>query len=248
MRSGDGAAGLRARPPARAATAVSTSRATMRPWGPDGTMRPRSMPASPAIRRANGVTTTPLGSFAGPKLRSGVRTSRKGSSMMGGVGGTVYAGEGCVGNTIGVRGKPGESGGTGPTDFDAGAVVAPAAPERTATTAPTGATSPASTRISSSTPAAVAGTSMDTLSVSISNRLSPGLTASPIALNQVVILPSATVSPSCGIRISMGVAPFRRQRTDDRGQTTEDRSDLPAVVCHPSSDIRLPVHRYVLGF
>src|SRR6266849_982647 len=44
---------------------------------------------------------------------------------------------------------------------------------------------------------------MDTLSVSISNRLSPGFTASPIDLNQVVILPSATVSPSCGIKMSI---------------------------------------------
>src|SRR5262249_1297616 len=61
--------------------------------------------------------------------------------------------------------------------------------------------------ISGGPPAVVVGTSMDTLSVSISNRLSPGLPASPMALNQVVILPSATVSPSCGIRISIGAYP-----------------------------------------
>jgi len=73
----------------------------------------------------------------------------------------------------------------------------------TATTAPTGATSPTGTRISASTPAVVDGTSIDTLSVSISNRLSPGLTASPADLNHCVILPSATVSPSCGINTSM---------------------------------------------
>ena len=69
--------------------------------------------------------------------------------------------------------------------------------------APTGATSPAGTRISASTPAVVDGTSIDTLSVSISNRLSPGSTASPADLNHFVILPSATVSPSCGINTSM---------------------------------------------
>src|SRR5262245_63117305 len=73
----------------------------------------------------------------------------------------------------------------------------------TATTAPTGATSPAGTRISVSTPAVVDGTSIDTLSVSISNRLSPGLMASPADLNHCVILPSATVSPSCGISTSI---------------------------------------------
>src|SRR5215470_16532009 len=83
-------------------------------------------------------------------------------------------------------------------------VFVPAAPsEITATTAPTGATSPADTRISASTPAVVDGTSIDTLSVSISNKLSPGLIASPADLNHRVILPSATVSPSCGINTSM---------------------------------------------
>src|SRR6185369_13194861 len=85
----------------------------------------------------------------------------------------------------------------------AGAEVAAApAPEITATTAPTLATSPTLKRISVSVPLVVDGTSIDVLSVSISNRLSPGFTASPAALNHFVILPSATVSPSCGIRTS----------------------------------------------
>jgi hypothetical protein len=76
-------------------------------------------------------------------------------------------------------------------------------PPITATTKPTGATSPAGTRISVSVPDVVDGTSIDTLSVSISNRLSPGLTASPGKTNHWMILPSATVSPSCGIRTSI---------------------------------------------
>src|ERR1700683_995648 len=87
-----------------------------------------------------------------------------------------------------------------------GAAALPPAPVPSAippTTAPTGATSPAGIRISESTPLVVDGTSIDTLSVSISNRLSPGFTASPAALNHLVIFPSATVSPSCGIRTSM---------------------------------------------
>ena len=41
-------------------------------------MRDRSMPFSPASLRANGVTVTPP-IRAGPKLRSGVRTSRNSS-------------------------------------------------------------------------------------------------------------------------------------------------------------------------
>src|SRR5579883_150235 len=71
------------------------------------------------------------------------------------------------------------------------------------TIAPTGASMPSPTRISVKMPAAVAGTSIEALSVSISKRLSPGATRSPTFLNQVVILPELTVSPSCGINTSI---------------------------------------------
>jgi hypothetical protein len=65
--------------------------------------------------------------------------------------------------------RPGAFGG-----WLAGAEVAAApAPEITATTAPTLATSPTLKRISVSVPLVVDGTSIDVLSVSISNRLSP---------------------------------------------------------------------------
>src|SRR5882757_5346651 len=80
--------------------------------------------------------------------------------------------------------------------------VAPPSPAMIATTAPTGATAPACTLISLKVPVVIDGTSIDTLSVSISNRLSPGFTAVPGATNHLVILPSATVSPSCGISTS----------------------------------------------
>src|SRR5258708_27150877 len=72
-----------------------------------------------------------------------------------------------------------------------------------ATTAPTGASMPSPTLISTSVPATVAGTSIDVLSVSISKRSSPGTTLSPTFLNQFVILPELTVSPSCGINTSI---------------------------------------------
>src|SRR4029453_15019235 len=81
--------------------------------------------------------------------------------------------------------------------------ITPPSPAITANTAPTSPVSPACTRISASVPVVIDGTSIDTLSVSISNRLSPGLTASPADLNHLVILPSATVSPSCGISTSI---------------------------------------------
>ena len=72
----------------------------------------------------------------------------------------------------------------------------------------------------------VDGTSIDTLSVSISNRLSPGFTASPADLNHFVILPSATVSPSCGISTSMNDSSRRSldPLPDDRGALRLDRS------------------------
>src|SRR5581483_12184656 len=94
-------------------------------------------------------------------------------------------------------------------DALAGAALAAApGPEMTATTAPTFATSPTWKRISESVPLVVEGTSIDVLSVSISNRLSPGFTASPADLNHFTILPSATVSPSCGIRTSIVLPAF----------------------------------------
>ena len=83
--------------------------------------------------------------------------------------------------------------------------AAPPSPAITATTAPTLAVSPTWKLISVSVPPKVAGTSIEVLSVSISNRLSPGLMASPADLNHFTILPSATVSPSCGIRTSINV-------------------------------------------
>ena len=42
------------------------------------------------------------------------------------------------------------------------------------------------------------GTSVSTLSVDTSNNGSSALTLSPTALNHCVIVPSVTVSPSCG--------------------------------------------------
>src|SRR5580692_2077631 len=144
----------------------------------------------------------PPDSRAGPKLRSGVRTSKNGSSLIGR--------ESCRGCPTGAAVVVAAGDATG-FAADAGGGVDAAcrpgcAPEPsaiTATMAPTGATSPAGTRISASTPVVVDGTSIETLSVSISNRLSPGLTGSPADLNHLVIFPSATVSPSCGIRTSI---------------------------------------------
>src|SRR5271154_4588307 len=90
--------------------------------------------------------------------------------------------------------------------FAAGAAVSTGAfavmlPSTTATTSPTLAVAPGPTRISDRRPATIACTSIVTLSVSTSNRSSPSLISSPTDLNQARILPSATVSPSCGMMI-----------------------------------------------
>ena len=62
--AGAGAGRLRLR-------ACSTSRATMRPCGPEPLMFARSIPASPASRRASGVTTVPPGKPRGAKIALG---------------------------------------------------------------------------------------------------------------------------------------------------------------------------------
>src|SRR6185369_1511687 len=66
----------------------------------------------------------------------------------------------------------------------------------------------------------------------ISNRLSPGFTASPADLNHLVILPSATVSPSCGISTFM-IDSSRRSRDplpDDRAVLCLNRPQNQAVT------------------
>ena len=77
------------------------------------------------------------------------------------------------------------------------ATTAPASPT-TPITAPTGTVSPSGTRISVKTPATGEGTSVSTLSVDTSNKGSSAATVSPTFLNHRVMVPSVTVSPSCG--------------------------------------------------
>jgi hypothetical protein len=75
----------------------------------------------------------------------------------------------------------------------------------TAKRTPTSTVSPSGTRISLSTPAAGEGTSESTLSVDTSKRGSSRATVSPTAFIHRVIVPSVTVSPSCGIVTSANV-------------------------------------------
>ncbi len=172
----------------------------MSPRAPDPTIPARSIAALTARRLASGVTLTPFARRAGPKDWRGVCTSWKGSSSLclasdGGLTGAAARPAGCAA-------VPAAAGGG-----VAGSADAPESPT-TAMTAPTGATAPTSTLIALRTPAASAGTSTVTLSVSISQRFSPAATASPTDLNHLMILPSDTVSPSCGMRTSMTFLSF----------------------------------------
>src|SRR5450759_3194639 len=104
----------------------------MRPCGPDPEMRERAMPRAPAKRRASGVVKAPPDVLAGPKLRSGLRTSRQGSIGMARGVGAVCA------TWIGAAAFRGAGAAFG---AEAGAALAASpAPESTATTAPTFAT------------------------------------------------------------------------------------------------------------
>src|SRR5579872_1449690 len=86
-----------------------------------------------------------------------------------------------------------------------GEAAAAPSPPITARRVPTSTVSPSGTRISESTPAADDGTSESTLSVETSKRGSSWATSSPTCFSQRMMVPSVTVSPSCGIVMSAKV-------------------------------------------
>ena len=75
----------------------------------------------------------------------------------------------------------------------------------TASTVPTSTVSPSWTRISATTPAPGLGTSVSTLSVEISSRVSSSSTVSPGCFSQRVTVPSETETPIWGITTSTWV-------------------------------------------
>ena len=76
----------------------------------------------------------------------------------------------------------------------------------TASFVPTSTVSPSWTRISAITPDAGDGTSVSTLSVEISSRLSSALICSPTCLSHFVIVPSETDTPIWGMTTSVAPA------------------------------------------
>ena len=100
-------------------------------------------------------------------------------------------------------------------DSDLGAdfadAPAPACSSMTASSSPLVTLAPASRSSDLTTPAAGAGTSSTTLSVSRSARFSSRATASPAFLCQVTSVASATDSGSCGTRISIAMGVLQRE-------------------------------------
>src|SRR5690242_20662670 len=118
----------------------------------------------------------------------------------------------------------------------AGVGFAPPAPSLIwPSTAPTATVSPSFAAISASTPAAGAGTSIVTLSVSSSTKGSSTVTASPGFLNHLPMVASVTDSPRDGTRISVMINPsiYRSSSPRRRGpilrsrrETTTERDEL----------------------
>ncbi len=123
----------------------------------------------------------------------------------------------------------------------AGGAAAGAAPSPSPTTAmivPTSTVSPSWTRISVSVPATGEGTSVSTLSVDTSNSGSSAATVSPICLNHWVIVPSVTVSPSCGRVTSAIGALLDLRQLPARRQPLKLRP-VSVNTVSPNSSVRL---------
>ena len=159
-----------------------------------------------ARRRQAVARRAPAGASAGGwrrRLRRSLARERVAGSSGGAGSGSAGAGASAAGPAAsGSRGAGASAAGASAAGARASAAgagaSAPAASPTTAITAPTGTVSPSCTRISVTVPAIGDGTSVSTLSVLTSNNGSSAETLSPTFLNQRVIVPSVTVSPSCG--------------------------------------------------
>ena len=168
----------------------------MRPPGPLPVMAAGSRPCSATRRRTTGESNREslAGAAAGAASTTGAGAGA-GAGAGSGAASTTGAGAGAgSGSGAGAASTTGVGAGAG---SGAGATTASAVPT-TAMTAPTGTVSPSWAKICTTVPAMGDGTSVSTLSVLTSNNGSSAATVSPTFLNQRVMVPSVTVSPSCG--------------------------------------------------
>src|SRR5579875_320309 len=220
----------------------------MRPPAPVPVISRASMPLSASSLRTTGESRLDV-----PPLASGPRSPGEDAARVG-----ALAGSGDEGGGAGLGAGAGGGGGGGGASAGggagsgsraaggagAGAVPASEPAPTTASLVPTSTVSPSWTRISESTPSAGEGTSESTLSVDTSNSGSSCATWSPTFFSQRMIVPSVTVSPSCGIVMSANVqTPSGEcddglaERLGERRVGLDERGDLVRR--------RLPVHREV---
>jgi hypothetical protein len=175
-------------PAAGWAVALSTSALTMRPWGPEPLIRPRSRPLSFAMRRASGEAKTREPSAAAAAAGLGVAAAAAaGAGVAAGVSSTGAA-AGALADVLLMS-----------------SALSPSS-RRTAMGALTFTPSaPSSTSILPITPSSTASNSIVALSVSISARMSPAETVSPSLTSHLESVPSSMVGLSAGIRISVGI-------------------------------------------
>src|SRR4051812_23555748 len=213
-----GARGATGAPASRARATASTSLRVMRPPSPVPVIVAASRPYSAMSRRTNGDVSEPpdgsgaaggccagAGAGAGAGAACGCATAGAGCRGASGAGSGSGSGGAAAGAGSSVR-SAGCSTGAGAA-VDVAPAPSPSPSPMTASFVPTSTVSPSGTRISVMTPADIAGTSESTLSVDTSNNGSSTATDSPTCLNHFVIVPSVTVSPSCGIVTSAMEAP-----------------------------------------
>src|SRR6187551_966901 len=124
--------------------------------------------------------------------------------------GAGAAGAGAAACGAGAAGSGSGSGAAGASSFGSsvagGAGGAEPAGPMTASFVPTSTVSPSGTRICSTTPDPGLGTSVSTLSVEISSSDSSAAISSPSFFSHLVIVPSDTETPICGMTTSIAVS------------------------------------------
>ena len=211
-----------------------TSSRVMRPPGPVPMMVSGSRPCSATRRRTTGESN-----------RVSLPAAAAGAGGAGATGAGAGAGSGA--GAAGAGAGSGASAAAGSGAGAAGAAVggagagaaAPTLSPTTAITVPTSTVSPSATRISTSTPATGEGTSVSTLSVETSNNGSSAATASPTFLNHWVMVPSVTVSPSCG-SVTSAIC-VRLPFCNQQGSSAHPLKSRPVSesIVSPNSSVRL---------
>src|SRR3990172_313159 len=158
------------------------------------------------LREPVPVTCEKSTAWSSASLRtSGERIWLRGPPPIGGATGSRTS----TGSSDSISARPGSSWAISSFSSGGGAAFGRAASGSSikASSVPTATVSPSLTRIRTSTPSSGEGTSVSTLSVEISNSSSSRATCSPSFFNHLMIVPSMTVSPICGMVTDVVIRP-----------------------------------------